>query len=108
MQLAVVVLDELKPHRPIMKCVKRRTSLSQPFSLADRLAISPEQVSLRQGEFGVRGVSLETRTLTTFPRQSVVFLMFWQSSCLGLLFSFGLVKPTRYWSAEDLQTGILA
>ena len=34
--------------------------------------------------------------------------MFWQSSCLGLLFSFGWVKPTRYWSAVDLQTGILA
>lgn len=33
MQLAVVVLDELKPHRPVMKCVLLKT-LSQTQAVA--------------------------------------------------------------------------
>ncbi|TDL20066.1 DUF300-domain-containing protein [Rickenella mellea] len=44
--------------------------------------------------------------LKLFAVKAVVFLTFWQASFLSLLSSFGVVKDTKYMTAEEINIGI--
>jgi len=43
-----------------------------------------------------------------FAVKAVVFLTFWQESSLSILTMAGVIKPTSYWSAAEIQVGISA
>jgi len=40
--------------------------------------------------------------------QAAIFIIFWQSLFLSILFYFDVLKETEYFSAEDVQVGIEA
>jgi hypothetical protein len=46
--------------------------------------------------------------LKLFSVKAVVFLTFWQATGLSALSMFGVVKDTKYMTAEDINTGIAA
>lgn len=46
--------------------------------------------------------------LKFFAVKAVVFLTFWQESALAVLAMAGVIKPTTYWSAHEIQVGISA